>query len=242
MKTSLLSSIGAWTLCPIIIFQFEQDSHTHFTNVIGVSSFILYFLNYRNSYPTPRWRYKFSNNLLNRLVVIHGVSWWSIIDEKWTIVCNMWRCSRPCPCYLRGLKRTVLGGYLFNLNLGRLTIISRRIILLQPSSKSVVAASRYHKAFQIDVFEPPNHTCISTKNLLKETEKINGAKESKISPIIITYKDYTTRWSKLKAGTISDPIGTDYAMYICTTQDEILMTFEILVLNIPYQTGYSPNR
>ena len=46
----------------------------------------------------------------------------------------------------------------------------------------------------------------------------------------------------MKAGTSSNPIGPDYAMYKCTTQDEILTTFETVLLNIPYQTGYSPSR
>ena len=73
-------------------------------------------------------------------------------------------------------------------------------------------------------------------------EKTDKAKSKSISPIAISTEEYKTGWSKSKANTSSNPTGPDYAMYKCTTHDETLTLFETLLLNIPYQTGYSPSR
>ena len=67
-------------------------------------------------------------------------------------------------------------------------------------------------------------------------------KKSKISPITITTMEYITAWNKFKVCTSSNPIEPNYAICKYTTQDKILTTFKMLLLNIPYQTRYSPNR
>ena len=73
-------------------------------------------------------------------------------------------------------------------------------------------------------------------------EKTPEAKQATIYPKTITEEEYKEGWKKANQNTSSNPLGPDYHVYKCTTHNDTLTLFETIMLNIPYQTGYSPKR
>ena len=61
-------------------------------------------------------------------------------------------------------------------------------------------------------------------------------------PRKISQEEHKEGRKKANPNTSRNPLGPDYQVYKCTTHNNTLTTFETVMLNIPYQTSYSPKR
>ena len=73
-------------------------------------------------------------------------------------------------------------------------------------------------------------------------EKNPAAKRADIFPTTIAEEECKDGWKKANQNTSGNPLGPDYHVYGCTTHDATLTAFKTIVLNIPHQTGCSPQR
>mmetsp|Transcript_5909 Transcript_5909/g.9058 ORF Transcript_5909/g.9058 Transcript_5909/m.9058 type:complete len:1660 (+) Transcript_5909:3576-8555(+) len=73
-----------------------------------------------------------------------------------------------------------------------------------------------------------------------EKSEIAKADKSQVQPM--TLQEYREGWKKAKEKTSSNTYGPGYSEYKAASRDEALATVELLLLNIPFQTGYSPKR
>lgn len=73
-------------------------------------------------------------------------------------------------------------------------------------------------------------------------EKLATAKDDKTSLPPMTLDKFQQGWEKAKSKTGSNPSRPGYSAYKAAATDDALSTVELLLLNIPFQTGYSPKR
>ena len=116
---------------------------------------------------------------------------------------------------------------------------------LMPPLRNVLGKSGLgHATTQIveGCFTPPHGIDDGSRLWFQAMEKTPLAKQHPVYPTKITEEEYIQGWKKAKHRTSSNPIGPDYNVYKSTIHDDTLTNFETMLLNIPYQTGYSPSR
>ena len=127
-------------------------------------------------------------------------------------------------------------------NRGKYQLAHNTLIVSHPLKQDLGLEGLTDKAKMVadGTYQPPDTTIQDTVEWFQHMEKSPKVKADKNCLQPMTLQEFQSGWKKSKEKTGSNTDGPGYSIYKSIATNNALSIVELLLLNIPFQTGYSP--